>query len=99
MEGSRHPFCQFDELIDCPLLQVTFEVPEVDGRLVLVDMAGSENIEQAGVGLESKMQVSSEKPYPEVCSFSRLPSSVIVWLTLACLWCFRLVKSIKETER
>ncbi|CAM6106597.1 unnamed protein product [Calypogeia fissa] len=35
---------------------VTFEVPAVDGRLVLVDMAGSENIEQAGIGSESKMQ-------------------------------------------
>lgn len=44
------------------LSQVTFEVPAVDGRLVLVDMAGSENIEQAGIGAESKMQVRNGWP-------------------------------------
>ncbi|PHT27589.1 hypothetical protein CQW23_32807 [Capsicum baccatum] len=33
-------------------------VPTVEGRLILVDMAGSENIEQAGqTGMEAKMQV------------------------------------------
>ncbi|KAL3680030.1 hypothetical protein R1sor_022986 [Riccia sorocarpa] len=35
---------------------VTFEVPAVGGRLVLVDMAGSENIEQAGIGMDARMQ-------------------------------------------
>ncbi|KAL2613049.1 hypothetical protein R1flu_024741 [Riccia fluitans] len=35
---------------------VTFEVPVVGGRLVLVDMAGSENIEQAGIGMDARMQ-------------------------------------------
>lgn len=38
-------------------MQVTFEVPAVGGRLVLVDMAGSENIEQAGIGMDARMQV------------------------------------------
>ncbi|XP_047319302.1 kinesin-like protein KIN-10A [Impatiens glandulifera] len=36
---------------------IILDVPTVGGRLMLVDMAGSENIEQAGqVGLEAKMQ-------------------------------------------
>ncbi|KAH7372402.1 hypothetical protein KP509_17G002000 [Ceratopteris richardii] len=35
---------------------VFLEVPSLGGRLVLVDMAGSENIEQAGVGVDMKMQ-------------------------------------------
>lgn len=35
---------------------VTLDVPEVGGKLVLVDMAGSENVEQAGLGRELKMQ-------------------------------------------
>lgn len=35
---------------------VTIDVPEVGGKLILVDMAGSENIDQAGVGRELKMQ-------------------------------------------
>eukprot|EP01018_Ginkgo_biloba_P001555 Gb_27939 [translate_table: standard] len=36
---------------------IILDVPAVGGRLVLVDMAGSENIDQAGsVGLEAKMQ-------------------------------------------
>lgn len=38
-------------------VQVTIDVPEVGGKLILVDMAGSENIEQAGLGRELKMQV------------------------------------------
>lgn len=39
-------------------LQIILDVPTVGGRLMLVDMAGSENIEQAGqTGLEAKMQV------------------------------------------
>lgn len=37
---------------------VTLEVPEVGGKLILVDMAGSENIEQAGLGRELKVQVN-----------------------------------------
>ncbi|CAK9180546.1 unnamed protein product [Ilex paraguariensis] len=37
---------------------IILDVPTVGGRLMLVDMAGSENIEQAGQnGLEAKMQV------------------------------------------
>nr|AMS24258.1 kinesin OrphII protein [Marsilea vestita] len=35
---------------------VMVDVPSLGGRLVLVDMAGSENIEQAGVTLDLKMQ-------------------------------------------
>ncbi|GAB2265935.1 hypothetical protein Dimus_000968 [Dionaea muscipula] len=36
---------------------IILDVPAVGGRLMLVDMAGSENIEQAGqIGLEAKMQ-------------------------------------------
>ncbi|KAK4361646.1 hypothetical protein RND71_020598 [Anisodus tanguticus] len=36
---------------------IILDVPTVGGRLMLVDMAGSENIEQAGqIGLEAKMQ-------------------------------------------
>lgn len=39
-------------------LQIILDVPTVGGRLMLVDMAGSENIEQAGqIGFEAKMQV------------------------------------------
>ncbi|GAB2256860.1 hypothetical protein Droror1_Dr00022919 [Drosera rotundifolia] len=38
-------------------LQIILDVPAVGGRLMLVDMAGSENIEQASqLGLEAKMQ-------------------------------------------
>lgn len=38
--------------------QIILDVPTVGGRLMLVDMAGSENIEQAGQsGFEAKMQV------------------------------------------
>lgn len=38
--------------------QIILDVPTVGGRLMLVDMAGSENIEQAGqIGFEAKMQV------------------------------------------
>lgn len=38
---------------------IILEVPSVGGRLMLVDMAGSENIEQAGQsGFDAKMQVS-----------------------------------------
>ncbi|PON94799.1 Kinesin-like protein [Trema orientale] len=38
---------------------VILDVPTVGGRLMLVDMAGSENIEQAGqVGFEAKMQTA-----------------------------------------
>lgn len=40
------------------MFQIILDVPTVGGRLMLVDMAGSENIEQAGQnGLEAKMQV------------------------------------------
>lgn len=40
--------------------QIILDVPTVGGRLMLVDMAGSENIEQAGqIGFEAKMQVMS----------------------------------------
>ncbi|KAI5070295.1 hypothetical protein GOP47_0014638 [Adiantum capillus-veneris] len=35
---------------------VMVDVPTSGGRLVLVDMAGSENLEQAGLGPESKLQ-------------------------------------------
>lgn len=42
---------------------VIIDVPAVGGRLVLVDMAGSENIDQAGsVGPEAKMQDPSGAP-------------------------------------
>ncbi|XP_043693799.1 kinesin-like protein KIN-10A isoform X2 [Telopea speciosissima] len=38
---------------------VILDVPSVGGRLMLVDMAGSENIEQAGqIGFEAKMQTA-----------------------------------------
>ncbi|XP_070042062.1 kinesin-like protein KIN-10A isoform X2 [Nicotiana tomentosiformis] len=38
---------------------IILDVPTVGGRLMLVDMAGSENIEQAGqTGLEAKMQTA-----------------------------------------
>lgn len=38
---------------------IILDVPTVGGRLMLVDMAGSENIEQAGqVGFEAKMQTA-----------------------------------------
>ncbi|PKA53738.1 Kinesin-1 [Apostasia shenzhenica] len=38
---------------------IILDVPPVGGRLLLVDMAGSENIEQAGqTGLEAKMQTA-----------------------------------------
>lgn len=47
--------------------QVILDVPTVGGRLMLVDMAGSENIEQAGqTGFEAKMQVIIFLP----CRFS-----------------------------
>lgn len=35
---------------------ITLDVPAVGGRLMLVDMAGSENIDQAGLGFEAKLQ-------------------------------------------
>ncbi|KAF5821362.1 putative protein S-acyltransferase [Helianthus annuus] len=39
--------------------RITLDVPTVGGRLMLVDMAGSENIEQAGqIGFEAKMQTA-----------------------------------------
>ena len=38
-ERSSHSHCM-----------IIVDVPSVGGRLVLVDMAGSENIEQAGIG-------------------------------------------------
>lgn len=39
-------------------MQIILDVPTVGGRLMLVDMAGSENIDQAGqLGFEAKMQV------------------------------------------
>ena len=38
-------------------MQITLDVPAVGGRLMLVDMAGSENIDQAGLGFEEKLQV------------------------------------------
>lgn len=42
----------------CKPVQIILDVPTVGGRLMLVDMAGSENIEQAGqIGFEAKMQV------------------------------------------
>ncbi|PHT28487.1 Filament-like plant protein 4 [Capsicum baccatum] len=41
------------------LLQMIIDVPTVGGRLMLVDMTGSENIEQAGqTGMEAKMQTA-----------------------------------------
>lgn len=43
---------------DLKSVQIILDVPKVGGRLMLVDMAGSENIEQAGqAGFEAKMQV------------------------------------------
>lgn len=46
----------------CKLVQIILDVPTVGGRLMLVDMAGSENIEQAGqIGFEAKMQVTFMK--------------------------------------
>lgn len=42
--------------------QIILDVPTVGGRLMLVDMAGSENIEAAGqTGFEAKMQVTCPK--------------------------------------
>ncbi|KAI5082177.1 hypothetical protein GOP47_0001920 [Adiantum capillus-veneris] len=35
---------------------VMLDVPALGGRLVLVDMAGSENLEQAGMGTDAKLQ-------------------------------------------
>ncbi|CAB4307938.1 unnamed protein product [Prunus armeniaca] len=41
------------------MLRIILDVPTVGGRLMLVDMAGSENIEQAGeIGFEAKMQTA-----------------------------------------
>lgn len=55
------PFQNFIQLIDIfsqMFVQIILDVPTVGGRLMLVDMAGSENIEQAGqIGFEAKMQV------------------------------------------
>lgn len=52
------------------LLQIILDVPSVGGRLMLVDMAGSENIEAAGqTGFDAKMQVCDvTNPY----NFSRI---------------------------
>lgn len=45
-------------------VQIILDVPTVGGRLMLVDMAGSENIEQAGqIGFEAKMQVRFVNTY------------------------------------
>jgi hypothetical protein len=44
-------------------MKVTLDVPAVGGKLVLVDMAGSENVEQAGLGRELKMQVLKYATY------------------------------------
>jgi hypothetical protein len=44
------------------LSQVMLDVPSIGGRLVLVDMAGSENLDQAGMGTDLKMQVKSQCP-------------------------------------
>lgn len=42
-------------------MQIILDVPTVGGRLMLVDMAGSENIDQAGqTGFEAKMQVNCQ---------------------------------------
>lgn len=44
--------------------QIILDVPTVGGRLMLVDMAGSENIDQAGQsGFEAKMQVKFWDPF------------------------------------
>ena len=45
------------------------DVPAIGGRLVLVDMAGSENLEQAGMGTDLKMQVMSYSFF--MCLFIR----------------------------
>lgn len=48
------------KLTPSSIWQIILDVPTVGGRLMLVDMAGSENIEQAGqTGMEAKMQVRS----------------------------------------
>lgn len=50
----------FKKLTSSSICQIILDVPTVGGRLMLVDMAGSENIEQAGqTGMEAKMQVRS----------------------------------------
>lgn len=56
--------------------QIILDVPTVGGRLMLVDMAGSENIDQAGqTGFEAKMQVLY-KNY--LCIISFCPCSILV---------------------
>lgn len=53
----------------CKSVQIILDVPTVGGRLMLVDMAGSENIEQAGqIGFEAKMQVRFVNTYLFVSS-------------------------------
>jgi hypothetical protein len=49
----------------------------VGGRLMLVDMAGSENIEAAGqTGFEAKMQVCDVK----ICNFSNIQYISVAFL-------------------
>ncbi|KAF9595299.1 hypothetical protein IFM89_038434, partial [Coptis chinensis] len=56
-DRSSRSHCMIDLTSD--ILQIILDVPTVGGRLMLVDMAGSENIEQAGqVGFEAKMQTA-----------------------------------------
>jgi hypothetical protein len=57
----------------CKSVQIILDVPTVGGRLMLVDMAGSENIEQAGqIGFEAKMQVRFVNTYLFVSSVCML---------------------------
>ena len=67
---ARTDLCSFH----CMFIQIILDVPTVGGRLMLVDMAGSENIEQAGrTSFEAKMQVKSP-PFPLPFGFSFLRS-------------------------
>jgi hypothetical protein len=68
---------------NCLFAQIILDVPTVGGRLMLVDMAGSENIDQAGQsGFEAKMQVNFwEFIFPLFCvlALKRKADFVFLW--------------------
>lgn len=81
----------------CKFLQVILDVPTVGGRLMLVDMAGSENIEQAGqIGFEAKMQVRLVKTMFFHC-FLFFPMLFLVMISKAFPANIRQQRSTKET--
>ncbi|MFS8021066.1 putative protein S-acyltransferase [Helianthus anomalus] len=56
---GKKNYKKFFTLMVSALFLIILDVPTVGGRLMLVDMAGSENIEQAGqIGFEAKMQTT-----------------------------------------